>query len=159
HFDLKAVQSPDGLIVWHAATYEKAFAVPAQAGTVCSLAFSPDSKRLALASFDNTVELLELPSGQRLCTLTTEAKPPLAGSHTMISSHPSDGKMYFVSSQNLAFSPDGEHLAFLNFDGGLRVWDARTGQSIFSRECRTLFGHAATFSPDSQRLVSAGPGK
>jgi WD40 repeat protein/serine/threonine protein kinase len=46
---------------------------------------------------------------------------------------------------SLAFSPDGKRLA----SGNGKVWDAQTGQELF-----TLEGHGVAFSPDGKRLAS-----
>ena len=55
----------------------------------------------------------------------------------------------------MAFSSDGNRLATCA-DGTVKVWDARTGQELF-----TLAGHKtqcneAAFSPDGKHLASAG---
>src|SRR5262249_15636991 len=56
----------------------------------------------------------------------------------------------------VAYSPDGWRLAAGSRDRLVRVWDAQTGQEIF-----TLKGHqgpvaSVAFSPDGRRLASAG---
>lgn len=56
---------------------------------------------------------------------------------------------------DVAYSPDGQHLASTGTDETVRVWDLATGQS------HTLTGHtepvwAVAYSPDGQHLASAG---
>jgi WD40 repeat protein/serine/threonine protein kinase len=102
-------------------------------GPVNSVAFGPDSKRLASASLDQTVTVWDSATGKQIRTLK--------------------GHTGWVLS--VAFSPDGKHLASGGADTTLRVWDIQTGQGL-----RTLKGHSGgvqsvAYSPDGQHLVSA----
>ena len=65
------------------------------------MAFSPDGKTLASGSYDNTVRLWDVESGQLINTLT--------------------GHTDYVFS--LAFSPDGKILASSSRDGAVLLWD------------------------------------
>ena len=78
------------------------------------MAFSPDGKRLASASWDKTVKVWDAATGQESLTLK---------GHT-------DGVM------SVAFSPDGKRLASASEDQTVKVWDAATGQELL-----TLKGH------------------
>jgi WD40 repeat protein len=58
-----------------------------------------------------------------------------------------------------AFSPDGQQMASLGFEGTVRVWNVADGQQI-----HVLHGHdgwtlAAAFSPDGNIIVSGGQDK
>ena len=99
---------------------------------VPSVAFSPNGKMLASASWDETVHLWNVNTGRHLHTLT---------GHT-------DDIM------SVAFSPDGQTLASASWDGTIRLWNPRNGKLK-----RTLTGHAGgvasvVFSPDGQTLAS-----
>ena len=101
-------------------------------GPVRSVAFSPDGRTLASASYDNTLKLWDAATGQELRTLT---------GHTS----------YLWS---VAFSPDGHALASTSGDSTLKLWDTASG-----RELRTLTGHSSVvrsvaFSPDGNTILS-----
>ncbi|RYO95181.1 hypothetical protein DL764_007729 [Monosporascus ibericus] len=100
---------------------------------VSSVAFSPDSKMLASASYDMTVRLWD--------TATGRLRQTLEGHNDSISS--------------VAFSPDSKILASASTDKTVRLWDTATG-----RLWQTLEGHdspisSVAFSPDSKILASA----
>ena len=68
-----------------------------------SVVFSPDGKRLASMSSDNTVKVWDAQTGQELLTC----------------------KGHTERVTSVAFSPDGTRIASASDDGTVRLWDAR----------------------------------
>ena len=98
-----------------------------------SVAFSPDSTTLAGASFDGSIRLWDVATGDTRQTLT---------GHTS-------------NVTSVAFSPDGQTLASGSWQN-IRLWDIATGYTL-----TTLTGHpegikSVVFSPDGQTLASGG---
>jgi WD40 repeat protein len=102
-------------------------------GEVNGLSFSPDGRRLASASQDQTIRLWDVATGQETLVLRE---------HT-----------HRVNA--VAFSPDGRRLASASLDGTVRVWDAALRPKTLTFE-----GHAdqvpgLAFSPDGRQIASA----
>ncbi len=112
-------------------------------GTIYSVSFSPDGKRLASASDDGTVKVWDVTAGQNMITFTGHTAKDDAG------------ELEPKAIYGIAWSPDGLHLASASSDQTVKVWEASTGQEV-----RTLKGHtgevfSVAFSPDGKRLASA----
>ncbi|MBO3462317.1 serine/threonine protein kinase [Aetokthonos hydrillicola Thurmond2011] len=101
-------------------------------GWVTSIAISPDSKILASGSWDNTIKLWNLATGEQIRTLQGHSDPVIS----------------------IAISPDGDTLASGSRDNTIKLWNLATGEQI-----RTLEGHSdlirsVAISPDSRTLAS-----
>ncbi len=143
-------------------------------GTITCVAYSPDGRWLACGSFDHTLRLWAVDSGQALRSFSGHQdwvnSVAFSPDGTRLVSGSSDqtlrlwavdsGQMLrtFSGHQNrvnsVAFSPDGTRLVSGSFDETLRLWAVDSGQVL-----RTFSGHqdsvlSVAFSPDGTRLVS-----
>jgi WD40 repeat protein len=98
------------------------------------VAFSPDGKTLAAGTFDSTLRLWDVTTGQERAVL----KVPWEG----------------VSVNAVVFSPDGKTLASAWADATVRLWDVVSGEE-HAALLRHHWVNAVAFSPDGKTLVSS----
>ena len=105
--------------------------LPGHEREIIGLAFSPDGKKVASSSQDNTVRLWDIETGKQL----KEFK----------------GQQVWI--YNVAFSPNGQFLAFGSVDNTLCLWDANTDQCHYlSAHDRNVLNVA--FSPYGKIIAS-----
>jgi WD40 repeat protein len=100
---------------------------------VPSVSFAPDSRSLAIGSYDKDAKLLDPASG--------EMKGDFA--------HPREVRC-------VAFSPDGKLLATGCWDKKIRIWDIRSGAIRQTLEGHKVRIFSVVFSPDGKQILSAG---
>jgi WD40 repeat protein len=98
-------------------------------GSVLSVAFSPDGKRLASAALDGMVKVWDAQTGQELLTC--------------------NGHIHAV--RRVIFSSDGKRLVSTG-SGGLKVWDAHIGQELLTLKGVNV---PVALSPDGHWLATA----
>ena len=102
-------------------------------GSVSAVAFSADGQLLASASYDQTVRLWNLATGEQVQKL----------------------EAHDDSVSAVAFSADGQLLASASEDRTVRLWNPATGEQVQKLEGHDDSVLAVAFSADGQLLASA----
>lgn len=105
---------------------------------VASVSYSPDGKKIATGSWDNSARIWDAATGQGLLKLVGEHQG-------------------YINST--VFSPDGRFVLTASDDKTAKLWDAQTGKLV-----RSYDGHAgavrfATFSAKGDRVLTASEDK
>lgn len=112
-------------------------------GAMSATALSPDGSIFAVAGLDNEISLFDGKTGQ----LKEIASPNKgAASKLVIQGHAQPV-------MSLVFSPTGERLASVSFDGMLRIWETRFGQPIIWLNGKMSYMHHLAFSRDGASLA------
>ena len=125
------------MILWDVDSRKPLATLAGHKSDVLSVAFSPDGKRLASASEDQTVILWDVDSRKPLATLEGHKD----GVHSV------------------AFSPDGKRLASASGDQTVILWDVDSGKPLATLEGHQDPVYGVAFSPDGERLASASCGR
>ena len=155
------------------------YALEGHSNSVRSVAFSPDGRRLATGSSDNTAKIWDLDSGKAVLTLEGHSSSVSSvafspdGRRLATGSEDNTAKIWDLDSgkaaltleghsssvSSVAFSPDGRRLATGSYDGTAKIWDINSGKAAL-----TLKGHSnsvlsVAFSPDGRRLATGSSDK
>jgi hypothetical protein len=123
------------LLVWylvHRVHGAPALTLSGHQHNVNSVAWSPDGKRLATGSQDNTAKVWDAETGKELLTLS--------------------GHVNGVSS--VAWNPDGKRLATGSDDSTAKVWDAGSGRELLTLSGHSSYVRSVAWSPDGKRLAT-----
>jgi WD40 repeat protein/serine/threonine protein kinase len=100
---------------------------------VLAAVWSPDGRRIASASFDQTVQVWDATSGGNVLTYRGHSDQV----------------------ETVAWSPDGRYLASGGKDNTVQVWDAVTGQLSLTYTSHTGHILGLAWSPNSSQIASA----
>ena len=166
------------LHVWN--VRRRAVTTRADTPAVTSLAFSVDSRLIALAGLDGGTEIRDVRSGRVVKSIPTDGLSRSVafspdGSLLAVGQFDGDGQLYSTESwtplgrplvahaqriANVEFSRDGRSLATSSAAGTVLIWDVETQEPIGSplAVAPDTFVSAA-FSPDGARLYAVSTGR
>lgn len=130
---IAAACSDGNIIIFDAATGERALTIPCDKGSVHSVAFSPDGNHMAVGGESKDILLFHTKSGAPVARLSGHTSPV----------------------ETVAFSPDGTRLASGSGDRTVRIWSIEKGIELLKLEGHLQFISSVSFSSDGARLVSA----
>src|SRR5262249_14782483 len=139
-----------------------------------TVAFSPDSRRLAISGPDGSIELCDVPSGKRLGLLGPGPLP-----YSLVY-HPREAKLAIVQNSGVvirdletgkvlqqfshphepwpfaAWHPDGKILGAVGGDQIIRFWDVASGKEVSKLEGFKNGGNSFAFHADGDLLATNG---
>ena len=125
---------PGETALWDLRTGQALWKQPAHRDAISAAALSYDGKLLATGSYDQTVELRDIATGERQQVLTGHNGPVF----------------------DLAFHPSDHWLASASGDRTIKLWNRATGQRLDTLIEPLKDQTGICFSADGQRLVAVG---
>jgi WD40 repeat protein/transcriptional regulator with XRE-family HTH domain len=164
--------------VWDASTGREFLTFSGHGDMIADVAFSPDGKRVATTHQDGKVRVWDPISGKELLVLPVEEGQYLNGvafspdgnfiaeagdGVNLVNVWDADTGQVILSSNlghastllDIAFSPDAKLAASVGWDRQAKVWDATTGQTLYTLSGHTSYINGVAFSPDGTRLATA----
>jgi WD40 repeat protein/tRNA A-37 threonylcarbamoyl transferase component Bud32 len=118
--------------LWNLSTGKEIATLEGNAGSVHSVATSPDGRIVVSGNGDNTVKLWNLATGQEIRTLYGHSS----------------------SVESVAISPDSKMLASGGFNGTIIVWEVSSGREIATLNSHSSAVKSVAFSPNGKTLAS-----
>ncbi len=154
-------------VIWDASTGEELLTLADHPSFVLSLAWSPDGKRLATISGNwwavtgfagdseealerskmVTITIWDVVGGEKLLELTSRKT-----SQAIFADMPST-ELYRVT--GAAWSPDGKYITAIAGDERTIIWDAATGEELFTVPGLESAVNSVAWSPDGSELLTA----
>jgi WD40 repeat protein len=132
---LLASGSDDGLVTLRQALTGQVVLTLVLTDQLRGLAFHPDGAHLAVVGLTGKIQVLDI-------TPTGDAEWLALAAH--------DDWVY-----KLTYSPDGATLASASWDGTAKLWDAHTGELLWTVSGHTDKVNSVAFSPDGRHLATA----
>ncbi len=161
--------------VWQVEGSQPLFRLPKQETSVCCLALSPDGLRLAIAGYDNLLDVWDLSAAepQLLPKLTFPNKPStitivwsvafntdgtrICACQTDVREWAWNGKSFEqlgvlsgigdLAGESIAYSCDSQKIAVTDHAGRVRVWDRKTGATVLGPNRNKDFITGVAFNP------------
>ena len=179
--DLKTPDRPyviDAEIVLRRASQSNSAVLRGHIDKVTSIALSPDGHIIASASFDGTIRLWDIRTGQTVQELPIKEKPLFAvsfspdGRYIAYSYAENEDlsiciwcldkncqycvlKGHLSVIKSISFSRDSLSLITASYDGTIRIWDVHEGKCRKVLRDNGKFVYSAAFSPDERYIASA----
>jgi WD40 repeat protein len=119
--------------VWDLSTGQEVHTLRGHRQEIVALRFTPDSKRLVSAAWDNTLRVWDVAAGKE--------ERQFVGHEQVIT--------------DLEMTPGGKQLVSSSQDGTLRVWDFASGKELRRMKC---WSPGISLSPDGRTLAAASAG-
>lgn len=152
HGKIIATGNGDGTIsYWELASGKEVRVLKGHSGGVFCLIVSADGRWLISGGFDHFVQLWDVRSGNRLRTFADKKMDGVTEQVRAVSLS-SNGK--WLASSEVGYTSSGNQFNYVY--KRIRIWNFKTGESVFTWDQPKLEINGVAFTPDSRLLAGAG---